>query len=456
MNLESINSKLTDVHRGRRWIVHADAAAAATPLVEAMRGWQAADILVLSATDGVGEQPVGVAHLRLGVEPGTTVMDGIRGFQAALDYPSEKTMGVIDSFDPERAAWVAASAFDVGERQLGRRLYGGRSPGWAALEDKTVVDALWDRSGIRRAPREVVSILDAPEAARRLAGDQGTVWAIDNSQGWHGGAAGTRWIPDDAAARTAVDALSTQTHAVRVMPFLDGTPCSIHGFVTKDGVAVFRPIELIVLRTPDHGLVYAGISGLWEPGPELTTEMRRVAGAVGSALRADHEYLGSFSIDGVATAEGFLPTELNPRFSVGFGIQLAAVEGLSGSALARSVIEGDIELDPEWLEELVLAEAEQSRSGRMGLVVHEEVPPASMALAFDGTDCRAVDPEHSDADADMTVGPSASGSYVMMAFRDERAPWGEPLAPYAVSAARLAADTWGFELPELTAAPEYH
>jgi hypothetical protein len=411
MDVDSLNSRLADVHRGRPWIVHADAAAAATPLLEAMRGWGAADILLLSATDGVGEQPVGVAHHRLDVGPGTDIMDGIRRFQAALDHPSEPTMAVIDSFDPDRAAWVAASAFDMGDRQLDRRLYGGRRPSWAALEDKTVVDALWDRSGIRRAPSEVVSIQNAPQAARRLAGDQGTVWAIDNSRGWHGGAAGTRWIPDDGAARNAVEILSTQTHAVRVMPFLDGMPCSIHGFVTTDGVAVFRPIELIVLRTPDHGFVYAGISGLWEPEPELTTEMRRVAGAVGSVLRVDHGYLGSFSVDGVATTEGFLPTELNPRFSVGFGIQLAAVEGLSGSALARSVVEGDIEIDPDWLEELVLAESEQSRGGRMGLVVPEqEVPPASMALAFDGTACRGVAPEHSDADADMTAHPGASRS----------------------------------------------
>jgi hypothetical protein len=32
--------------------------------------------------------------------------------------------------------------------------------------------------------------------------------------------------------------------------FVEGVPCSIHGFVVDDGVAAFRPVELVTLRAP--------------------------------------------------------------------------------------------------------------------------------------------------------------------------------------------------------------
>jgi hypothetical protein len=88
----------------------------------------------------------------------------------------------------------------------------------------------------------------------------------------------------------------------------------------------------------------------------------------------------------------------------------------------------------------------------MGLVVHESVEPAQVGIAFVGGETRAVDDD--EAQADLTVGPGVNGSFVMMRFRPGHAPFGERLAPYAVSALDLAATMWGFELPHLTAAPD--
>jgi hypothetical protein len=454
MDRATIDRRLAQIHRGRRWIVPADVAASTSEVVAALRTWGASDILLVVASDGVGDIPTDTVIHRLHLDPGNTIMDGIRRFQAALADPSSELMSAIDAFDPAGDALVVASPFDVGERLLGRRMYGARKPSWAALEDKTVIDGLWDRAGVARAPREVVPLGQAPAASERIGGSFGSVWAIDNSQGWHGGGDGTRWVPDTDTAHRLVGELAGMTEQVRVMPFLDGIPCSIHGFATGAGVAVFRPIELVVFRTPDHGLRYGGVSGLWDAPSDLTREMRAVGAAVGAVLESEYGYLGPYSVDGVATDAGFRPTELNPRLSVGFGMQTAAVEGLAAGALTRALCEGDIEVGAVWLEKTVLEAAALDRRGRMGLVVSDQVEPATTGMAFDGCVARAVAVEHPDAVADLSIGPAVSGSYLLMRFRPDGFPAGELLAPYAASAAAVGAEMWGFELPELLPAPD--
>ena len=96
------------------------------------------------------------------------------------------------------------------------------------------------------------------------------------------------------------------------MPFLDGVPCSIHGLVLPDGTAVFRPVEIAILRdAAGRQFVYGGLSTYWDPPPADREEMRDVARRVGEHLRAAYGYRGAFGIDGVLTADGFRPTELN-------------------------------------------------------------------------------------------------------------------------------------------------
>ena len=104
---------------------------------------------------------------------------------------------------------------------------------------------------------------------------------------------------------------------VRVLPFLDGVPCSIHGFVLPDGTAVFRPVEIAILRGRDRTFTYGGLSTFWDPPSADRDEMRAVARRVGAHLRATQGYLGAFGIDGVLTVDGFRPTELNSRMSAG-------------------------------------------------------------------------------------------------------------------------------------------
>ena len=119
------------------------------------------------------------------------------------------------------------------------------------------------------------------------------------------------------------------------MPFLDGIATSVHGIVLPDGVAVLRPVELVTLRR-GHELVYAGCSTYWDPPTAVREEMRAAARRVGEQLRADVEFRGAFTLDGVATRDGFRPTELNPRFGAGLMIITHGIDRPADAACSTS------------------------------------------------------------------------------------------------------------------------
>ncbi|MCW2776258.1 MAG: hypothetical protein JWN91_4584 [Nocardioides sp.] len=93
---------------------------------------------------------------------------------------------------------------------------------------------------------------------------------------------------------------------------------AIHGFVLPDGTAALRPVEIAILRnTADRTFVYGGLGTSWDPPPDDREAMRDAVRRVGAHLQAEHGYRGAFGIDGVLTADGFRPAELNTRMSAG-------------------------------------------------------------------------------------------------------------------------------------------
>ena len=101
------------------------------------------------------------------------------------------------------------------------------------------------------------------------------VWSGDARDGFNGGGDFVRRVLTDDDARAALAFFGPRCDRVRVMPFLDGVPCSIHGFVLPDGTAVLRPVELAILRGTDRRFVYGGLGTTWDP-PDRT--VRRCAG----------------------------------------------------------------------------------------------------------------------------------------------------------------------------------
>jgi hypothetical protein len=179
---------------------------------------------------------------------------------------------------------------------------------------------VWEAAGVPRAAYRVVPNDEAAlaEATAELAGPLGAVWSGDARDGVNGGGNYVRWIVDQDDQTTAAWFFRPRCDRIRVMPFLDGVPCSIHGYVLPRGTAVFRPVEIVSLRdVARRQFVYAGLGTYWDPPDADREEMREAARRVGDHLAEAHGYRGAFGIDGVLTADGFLPTELNTRLSGG-------------------------------------------------------------------------------------------------------------------------------------------
>jgi hypothetical protein len=360
----------------------------------------------------------------------------------------------LDRFDPGRRAIVLGSQFVEARQVAGRAVWGRRRRRWAALEDKTLADALWDEAGITRASAAVM----APEpgalraAARRLDRGDGTVWAPDAPSAGTGGTRGLVWVRSDEQAAEAAARLAGRCASVRVMPFLEGVPCSIHGTVLPGGVAALRPMEMLTLRRPGGGLVYAGFATLWDPRPADREAMREVARRVGRALSDRVDYRGGFTVDGVMTAEGFRPTELNARHGAGL-VAMERATGLPLRLIALAAAEGALpDVPPAEIEAAALPLLDARRAANVRVEVDLDVrEPRSLDAVDDG---RAATPaaDGEPRTARIEVAPASPLTLARVDFDVTRVPPGPPLAPRVARLLALADERLGAGVGPLEAA----
>ena len=303
------------------------------------------------------------------------------------------------------------------------------------LEDKTVVDALWDRAGVPRVASRVVPVAwdELVRAHEALDLGRGTVWAADNRLGWHGGAEFTRWVHDLADAKATIDEFRPAADRIRVMPFLDGIPCSIHGMVFPDCVVALRPCEMMVLRNPgSRSFRYAQAATFWDPRPSDREEMRETARMVGAELRRSVGFRGAFTIDGVLTAQGFRPTELNARFGAALGLMGRGFPGLRLPLLNMAVVEGlEVDWRPRDLEADLLVASDASRvAGGMTVVQSSPEPGKSWFRWKDGAWIPSLEEER---DVEVVIGPSNGGTVLILRLVPERLAVGNPVAPVIAS-----------------------
>lgn len=427
----------------------------ATGAVPLLRDLGAERVFVLAGTIGAGPVPSeddATVHV-MRLEGGPSLMDNIRRFEATLvDLPATAA-AALDDFDPSREALVLGSFFTPNIDVAGRRVYGGRPDAWTALENKIVVDEMWDAAGVPRAPTAVVPPGDLADAARSLDRGLGAACAGDAREGWWGGAAYFRWIrtPDDLAEASAF--FAEHCDSVRVMPFLDGIPCSIHGVVFPETVIALRPVEMLTLRRPgSNRLLYSGLATYWDPTDADREAMRETARRVGNHLREQVGYRGAFTIDGVMTEEGFLPTELNPRPGAGLAPQTGAA-GLNIALLNKLIIEGeDADYRPPDLEELVVSAADAKRGGGCYTIfAGDETQTRYIGVARrDGR--YVVLPEGEAGDGMITLGPSGAGGFVRFDPDLSRVSIGESFAPTAVELFAFTDAEFGTGLGPLEAA----
>jgi hypothetical protein len=443
---------LTDVLRpvftGRKMVLTGGPLAAMTGMCRRLRDLGAERPFLLATGVGTGEVPGADEAEWCVVEVrAPDVITEIRAAMRLLRLVPGEVVAALDRWDPERRALVLSPMFNELPEIAGRRVYGPRRAEWRRLEDKVVVDGLWDELGVTRAPSEVVAAEPAAlrAAARRLDRGAGTAWAGDARQGFNGGAFCLRWVRAEEDAVEAAAFLAERCDRVRVMPFLEGIPCSIHGVVFPQGVATFRPVEMVTLRRPgSNRLRYAGAATFWDP-PEPDREvMRDLARRVGDGLRERVGYRGAFTVDGVLAAEGFLPTELNPRPGAGLSMMTRDLPDLPVALLDRALIEGErLAFGADDLERQVLRAADRVRAGGAWTVTEVATGATrDLPVVFEGGACRPATDGQA-ADGMVSFGPSGVGGFVRVALDPARVPAGPSVAPLAVAAFALADERFG-------------
>jgi len=336
--------RLAGLYAGGPVILGPGVLAAFTPTVAELRE-RGCRVLVLSTARGAGPVPEPDECTVVELETPVTrlVTDELRLLDHLAHHLPDHAVTAIERFDPTgEAVWNPGHFVTDDEPILGRRVVGGRPAAYLALEDKLFAEEVWVACNVPTAPHVVTPVEEAAlaEATARLAGPLGAVWTGDTRDGFHGAGNYVRWVLDEGDRAIAQSFFALHCDRVRVMPFLDGVPCSIHGFVLPDGTAVLRPVEIVVMRkTATREFVYGGLSSFWDPPDADRAEMRSVARRVGNWLQVEHDYRGAFGIDGILTADGFRPTELNTRFAAG-AVRLAALDRQLFSLLQIHLVAG--------------------------------------------------------------------------------------------------------------------
>jgi len=461
-DITALDERLAAIVRGRRVIVMSTVAAGATELVNQLSRYGARRPLVIAHGPGVGAPPSPKqAEVLLHPLPGRPKLmsEEIRSHVAFVAELPLAVVKSVQAYDPDATAlWWLLPMVDAPQSLLGRQVLGGRRASWAALEDKTIGDRIFDVAGVKRPPTLVVPAAATAlrAAARDLDTGSGTVWSGDAREGMNGGGEFVRWVRTTAAADRAITLFQTHCDRVRVSPFLDGVPCSIHGLVLPDGTAVLRPVELLVLRGEDDRFVYAGMSTWWDPPTPDRQGMRAAARAVGAYLTRMVGFRGGFSVDGVLTAEGWLPTELNPRFAGGLNTIARALDGYPLQFLQAALAAGvETGLTAPGLEEGLLTAADQRRNMVMHALTTAFRPEQTItdSVVGDGRSLRRAE-RGATAIGTVEVGPASLGVLVRFTPAESTMAIGNRAAPYASALLGFADSEYGTDFGHCSPAPE--
>lgn len=446
--------------RDRPVVVWCGFLAGATALLSQLEAYGAHRPLVVAGSIGTGPLPPpgSCEVLVLDLPPVSTVSEQVRRESRLVGTPPPEALAAVEAYDPQNHAVVLAGPFTIARHVGGRPVLDGRLPAWEAMEDKTLADELCDAAGVPRPPSAVVPAEETGlrAAAAGLDDGDGTVWAGDASVGMNGGADLVRRVGPGVDAAAVAAFLAGHCRRVRVAPFVEGIPCSIHGLVTPDGVAVLRPVELMILRGPAADrFTYGGAATWWDP-PESDREvMRSYARATGAELAARVGFRGGFSLDGVLGPDGFVATEINTRFTGGLALLARTLPDLPVALVQAALVSGvDLGVDAAALEATLLPATDARRSGGANAVSTAVHPGStvSVGVVADAGPRLRVAGDGEAPRATIELGPSSPGGLVRLAPEDGLVPAGRSVAPYAVGALALADDLWGTGFGPLQAA----
>lgn len=462
VDLDAWTAQLAEPFRGRPVIDAFKILAGMTDHVEKLKEWGARRPLLIAHGRGTGAAPspedADIYLLDLG--PAASMSDGVRIAARLSEDPPPDVVRRVEEYDPDGEAVWWLTPFGGHGTLLGRPVLGGRPKEWARLEDKLLCDEIWDAADVPRSLARIVPAERGPLLAATASGrgDAGAVWAGDTREGLNGGGDFVRWVETESDADRALAYFEEHCDQVRVMPFLEGVPCSIHGIVLDDGTAAFRPVELVIFKHgPTNTFRMGGMSSWWDPSDADRSEMRDLVRRVGALLADRVGYRGGFGIDGVLTRDGFRPTELNPRFTGGLMTLARGMPAVPLELLQLNVVAGrDAGISAPELEELVVEAADASRFAlAVGLCDHpwgsEETAEVELARVDGALD---VASDGAPLFGSMLAGPAVTeGTFVRFTPSEGALRPGDRLAPLHTEALAFADRQWGCTFGELQIAP---
>ena len=452
------NGLLRPLLSGRKFLIAGPIAVGLGGLARRLTGLGTERPFLIAGSEGTGALPTPEeAELHVLGLASSDILEEHRNLQQVIDNLPCELRRAIDAWDPtESASFILSSPLAASRTAAPRRPYGARPAAWAELEDKVQIDAFWDAAGIERAPSCIVAADYGAitTAAKALDRGLGTVWAADARDGTHGGGLGLRWVRPGDNGRASYESLRGMADRVRVMPFLEGIPASIHGIVFPDDVAVFRPVEMVVLRPVDGDrLFYAGCATAFDPSADDRASMRDVAYRAGKALRDTVGYRGPFGVDGILAEDGYVPTEMNARSGAGLAPLVAGIPDLPLAPLCLAIIQGEqLDYRPDLLERAVVESADAHRTCAGWAVTRTAFGDSGvLEIARDGDEYREIG-SGEEPHGTFQFGPSVMGGFVRFVLHPTRIQRGSSTAPEVVRALRFADRELGTDFGELDAA----
>lgn len=351
----------------------------------------------------------------------------------------------VDAFDPDgTAALLLPDPLDpplAGSRpRIGRR-----HPTWRLFEDKTVVDALWDSIGVARAQSIITDGLPDLGPPGALV-DHGAGVVCSCQPLGAGPAAGGDgiWWWRNGRPPTMIPATEPGTWRIRLMPLLEGIPVRLHGLTLARRVIPFPPMELVTLPRTDHGtFLCAGAVPTLGYAASLTTR----TGRIGAGLRERLGYCGGFSIDGILTADGFLPTDFNARLTSAMEaappdlrVRLHAV-----NLLARDGVDPESATVEQIAAEIFAAGETYTLYGAATRV--RDRAPRDVTVRWNGH--RLAPAADAPADGRLILTPSPRGWQLTATLTADRLPASDRLGPLAPEVFRLSDEVLGTDFGNL-------
>ena len=437
--VQTCRQYLAELIQGKAWIVANNVLVKSEQIGAELIKLGARKVLALGVTEGVRNRAIdsleGVDTFCLNLTAEGGMMEGIRLGEAAFASPTPDLKSALERFDPNKEAGVVRAIFTTKAELDERPVFGIRDPRWMALEDKTVIDDFWADVGVPAVPSVVLPLeLHAIlEAMKELGQGQGVVIAGDNQSGIHGGASRTRWVRTEQQVNEVIKDLKVECATARVMPYLEGVPCSIHGWVLASGEWItLRPCEMLV-RPSDRAthFDYLGAASNWKPEADIYEQMVQAAERSAAHLAENYQYRGVFTIDGVATKEGFFPTELNPRLGGALGRMCYSLPELPLELMHYATIEGhDVGIPLQTLRRLIL-DAADARPQVTGMIpLQGECPSTRVRHFVKQADSWISHDEQDGADLTLSWGPALSGALLFIKINPDQLQRGEAALPY--------------------------